>query len=90
VLLRVTGLTPLVIEERSWPNAGHQARLEAGARHERTLEAVVWMPWLGAARARRHAPLAQEPCAYGQSRGVMPFSCAYLAAAASTKGRTSA
>jgi hypothetical protein len=34
--------------------------------------------------------LAQEPCAYGQSRGVMPFSCAYLAADASTSGRTSA
>jgi hypothetical protein len=26
-------------------NAGHQARLEAGA--ERTLEAIAWMPWLG-------------------------------------------
>ena len=25
--------------------------------------------------------LAQEACAYGQSRGVMPFSCAYFAAA---------
>jgi hypothetical protein len=34
--------------------------------------------------------LAQEPCTYGQSRGVMPFSCAYLAADASTRGRTSA
>ena len=34
--------------------------------------------------------LAQEPHAYGQSRGVIPFSCAYLAADASTKGRTSA
>jgi hypothetical protein len=34
--------------------------------------------------------LAQEPCVYGQSRGVMPFSCAYLAADASTSGRTSA
>src|SRR5262249_58203982 len=34
--------------------------------------------------------VAQEPCAYGQSRGVMPFSCAYLAADASTRGRTSA
>ena len=30
------------------PNAGHQARLEVGARDERTLEAVAWMPWLGA------------------------------------------
>ena len=28
--------------------------------------------------------------AYGQSRGVMPFSCAYLAADASIRGRTSA
>ena len=34
--------------------------------------------------------LAQEPCAYGQARGVMPFSCAYFAADASTRGRTSA
>jgi hypothetical protein len=30
------------------PNAGHQARLKAGARDERTLEAVAWMPLLGA------------------------------------------
>src|SRR5262249_16612777 len=29
-------------------NAGHQARLEAGARHERTLEGVACMPWFGA------------------------------------------
>jgi hypothetical protein len=33
--------------------------------------------------------LAQEARAYGQVRGVMPFPCAYLAAAASTRGRTS-
>jgi hypothetical protein len=26
------------------PNAGHQARRTAGARHERTLFAVAWMP----------------------------------------------
>ena len=32
--------------------------------------------------------LAQEARAYGQSRGVIPFSCAYLAADASTRGRT--
>jgi hypothetical protein len=37
-------------------------------------------PWL--AQGTLHA--------YGQSRGVMPFSCAYLAAEASTNGRTSA
>ena len=34
--------------------------------------------------------LAQEACTYGQSRGVIPFSCAYFAADASTRGRTSA
>jgi len=34
--------------------------------------------------------LAQKARAYGQARGVMPFSCAYLAADASTRGRTSA
>jgi hypothetical protein len=34
--------------------------------------------------------LAQEARAYGQVRGVMPLSCAYLAADASTRGRTSA
>ena len=34
--------------------------------------------------------LAQEPRAYGQARGVMPLSCAYLAADASTRGRTNA
>jgi hypothetical protein len=32
----------------------------------------------------------QGPPAYTQVRGVMPFSCAYLAADASTKGRTKA
>jgi hypothetical protein len=32
----------------------------------------------------------QEARTYGQSRGVIPFSCAYLAATASTSGRTSA
>jgi hypothetical protein len=30
------------------PNAGHQARRTAGARHERTLFAVAWMPLLSA------------------------------------------
>jgi hypothetical protein len=39
---------------------------------------------------RHDEPLPREPRAYGQSRGVMPFSCAYLAADASTSGRTSA
>ena len=39
---------------------------------------------------RPRGSLAQEACAYGQSRGVIPFSCAYLAADASTRGRTSA
>jgi hypothetical protein len=34
--------------------------------------------------------ILRGPCAYGQSRGVMPFSCAYFAADASTRGRTSA
>ena len=29
------------------PNARRQARLKAGARQERTLEAVAWTPWLG-------------------------------------------
>ena|SRR2546426_296823 len=29
------------------PNAGRQARRAAGARHERTLAAVAWTPWLG-------------------------------------------
>jgi hypothetical protein len=29
------------------PNAGHQARRRAGARHERTLFAVACMPWFG-------------------------------------------
>src|SRR5438552_3167855 len=31
------------------PNAGRQPLPEAGARYERTLEAVGWTPWLGAA-----------------------------------------
>jgi hypothetical protein len=33
---------------------------------------------------------AQEARAYGHSRGVIPLSCAYFAADASTRGRTSA
>jgi hypothetical protein len=32
----------------------------------------------------------REPRTYGQTRGVMPFSCAYLAADVSTRGRTNA
>ena len=32
----------------------------------------------------------QEARAYGQVRGVIPFSCAYLAADASIRGRTRA
>jgi hypothetical protein len=34
------------------PNAGRQPLPEAGATQERTLEAVGWMPWLGAVWAR--------------------------------------
>jgi hypothetical protein len=36
------------------------------------------------------AGIPREPRTYGQARGVMPFSCAYFAADASTNGRTSA
>ena len=32
---------------RKEPNARRQTRLEAGARHERTLAAVACTPWLG-------------------------------------------
>src|SRR5262249_22856214 len=69
----------------SWrENAGRQARLEAGAERSKA-EAV---------RRRLDALVrccaGSEARAYGQSRGVMPFSCAYLAAEASTRGRTSA
>jgi hypothetical protein len=39
---------------------------------------------------RPRGSVAQEPRAYGQVRGVIPFSCAYLAADASTRDRTSA
>src|SRR5215475_3240235 len=39
-----TGLTTTL---RQRPNAGRQARLEAGARDERTLEAVASTPWFG-------------------------------------------
>ena len=41
------------------------------------------------AEERPPGSLVQEARAYGQSRSVIPFSCAYLAAAASTSGRTS-
>src|SRR5713101_4287140 len=37
------------------PNAGRQARLKAGARHERTLAAVAWTPWLGAGEWEEHS-----------------------------------
>ena len=43
-LMTYHGLLPVLWEA---PNAGHQARRTAGARHERTLFAVAWMPWLG-------------------------------------------
>ena len=42
------------------------------------------------AEERPRDSLAQEPRAYGQALGVIPFSCAYLAADTSTRGRTSA
>jgi hypothetical protein len=41
------------------------------------------------AAPKRRMRRSSEARPYGQSRGVMPFSCAYLAAA-STMGRTSA
>ena len=56
-------------------------------RHERPLAAVRCSTCV---EARPMDSVAQEPCAYGQSRGVMPFSCAYFAADASTSGRTNA
>jgi hypothetical protein len=37
----------------------------------------------------REGPLTRRRV-YGQSRGVIPFSCAYFAAEASTRGRTRA
>src|SRR5262245_10238239 len=45
----------------SWrEDAGRQARLKAGARHERTLFAVAWTPWFGWLRG----------CAAGQPEGT--------------------
>ena len=72
-------------------NAAAQPRLKAGA--ERTLYGVGCTRFVRCSTAVEERPmgfLAQEPRPYGQSRGVMPFSCAYFAAAASTSGRTSA
>jgi hypothetical protein len=43
------------------PNAGPQARLKAGARHERTLAAVACRPSLGVARGQ-HLTLAPTSC----------------------------
>jgi hypothetical protein len=48
------------------------------------LSTVLFLPW------RTSLNIPQGPRAYGQSRGVIPFSCAYLAADASPKGRTGA
>jgi hypothetical protein len=41
------------------------------------------LPW------RTSLDRPQQPRTYGQVRGVMPFSCAYFATDASTRGRTS-
>jgi hypothetical protein len=43
------------------PNAGHQARRTAGARHERTLAAVACMPWFGGGVAHAVMPVASSP-----------------------------
>jgi hypothetical protein len=73
------------------PNA--QAHLLPEAAAERRLLAVRCSAVFGAARVWKNGPmgsLAQEACAYGQSRGVIPFFWAYLAADASTSDRTNA
>ena len=76
------------------PNAQAHLLLEAGA--ERSKAEAVGSQVQRRVRCsagveeRPMGSLAQEARAYGQSRGVMPFSCAYFAADASTRGRTSA
>ena len=45
----------------SLPNARHQARQTAGARHERTLFAVACMPWFGQAVAMRRDQTSLPP-----------------------------
>ena len=42
-------------------SAARQARLEAGARYERTLEAVGCTPWFGIALAKEHTPNMYSP-----------------------------
>src|SRR2546427_727919 len=56
------------------PNAGHQARRTAGARHERTLFAVAWMPWLGQVLAGKTPQASSSsasdpgfPCSHGRT-----------------------
>ncbi len=44
------------------PNARHQARRAAGARHERTLAAVACMPWFGTGWARGLTRMASHAC----------------------------
>ena len=64
-------------------------RLLCGDTGERELSG----PWRCYTRAHLWSKVLAQPRelrAYGQSRGVMPFSCAYLVADASTRGRTSA
>src|SRR5712691_4235531 len=47
------GMRHHLLSPAGWkPNAGRQARLKAEARHERTLEAVAWTPWLGVGNGR--------------------------------------
>jgi hypothetical protein len=65
--------------------SGSEARASAVSRR---LHAIVRCS--AGSEERPLGSLAQEARAYGQSRGVIPLSCAYFVADASTRGRTSA
>ena len=89
LLESVLRLLLLSMEAERWrsPAAGSRSegRAEAGGSQ---VQCVVRC--CTSSEARPLGSVAQEARPYGQSRGVIPFSCAYLAADASTRGRTSA
>jgi|RhiMetdeSRZDD1v2_1073273.scaffolds.fasta_scaffold112807_3 hypothetical protein len=74
----------------AWPGK----RAAAGNRERPSAEGfdTVWrrVRCYAGVEARPLGSWPPEARTYGQSRGVIPFSCAYLAADVSTRGRTNA
>jgi hypothetical protein len=79
----------LSIEAERWRSPAAGSRSDAGAKAGGS-QVQCLVRCCAGVEARSMGSVAQEPRAYGQICGVIPFSCAYLAADASTSGRTSA